>query len=59
MIEVIPDRPEITAELALSAARIVKEYCRETDCGDCAIYMMCDTFNNPSYWDIPEREVKE
>lgn len=49
----------ITDGLALSAARVLRDYCRETDCDYCVIYMMCDSFNTPSHWYISEREVKE
>ena len=60
MIEVVPDKPEITAELALSAARVLRDFCgQHKQCEDCQIVLMniCGWYSSsyPENWDIPER----
>ena len=60
MIEVIPDRPEITTELALSAARVLRDFCDEKEaCDDCAFeHLKCCGFDASKYpctWSLPER----
>lgn len=51
----------ITPELALSAARVLRDYCEQHEhCIDCEIRKtkICHKMT-PCGWKIPEREVKE
>lgn len=57
MIEIVTN-PEITGELAISAARVLRDYCRSTDdCDDCAMEHWCADAGmvvHSHSWDIPE-----
>lgn len=51
----------ITPELALSAARVLKDFCEQrVHCEGCVVRNpICKKYlDKPSQWNIPEREVK-
>ena len=56
MIEIIPDKPEITDELAITAARILQEYCKNHKCEACVLdeTICTDDYTATNNWDLPE-----
>lgn len=59
MIEVIPnetpEKLEITDKLAMSAIKVIMDYCQEHDCEECGIADVCDYHfcgKKPRWWDI-------
>lgn len=58
MIEVIPnetpEKPEITDKLAISAIKVIRDYCQEHDCEKCGIVDVCDYHfcGTPRWWGI-------
>lgn len=58
MIEIVPDKPEITGKLAMSAARVLRDYCRNTDnCDRCEMEHWCEDAGmviHPHSWNLPE-----
>lgn len=55
MIEIIPDKPEITDELAMSAVKVVSDYCdNQKDCYKCGLRDICNEhFEDAPYdWEL-------
>lgn len=49
-----PEKPEITDQLALSAIKVIKDYCTNHECRKCGIQNECvDCFGGmPEDWEI-------
>lgn len=56
MIEIVPEKPVITDELAMSAVKVVSDYCDgKSDCEGCVFRLreICKQFRDcPSDWSI-------
>lgn len=54
MTEVVPDKPEITDELAMAAKRVMKQYTTGRECSDCVYREDCVVDFNacPANWEI-------
>lgn len=56
MIEIVPEKPVITDELAMSAAKVISDYSdSKTDCEDCVFRIngLCKYFRDcPSDWSL-------
>lgn len=58
MIEVVPnetpEKPEITDKLAMSAIKVIMDYCEKHDCEKCGIVDACDYHfcGMPRGWEI-------
>ena len=52
MIEIIPEKPDITDELARSGANVVADYADGKDCSSCTFCDICADYFNvcPSLW---------
>ncbi len=50
MIEVIPNKPEITDELAKSAMKVIQDYTRKLRCDKCVFEELC----NEQFEECPE-----
>lgn len=59
---------DITPQMALAAARVLRDYCRNNEyvldinCNGCSIKSLCENDfpdSSPCVWDIPERDDDE